>query len=170
MQRALALCAVFASAASASTAGAAEDEVVLAFEPAYTLLTGATDLHGAGGHLTAGYGLTDELWLTASLGGSRQLGRMEVPGRTLLEGFAGLTAAIDVLRAVPFVEVLIGVVGARLAERTKLDPTVRLGVGLDVFITPSFTLGAAYRFRPVSDDLGDSYMSVDLRLAWRVEL
>jgi hypothetical protein len=154
----------------ASPATAAEDEVVLAIEPAYALVTADVDLHGAGGHVTASYGLTDSVWLTASVGGSRQFGRKDIEGRSLLEAFAGITVAIDVFRTIPFVEVLIGAAGARIDGVTNIDPTVRLGGGFDFLLTPDISLGAVFRFRPVSDALGDSYLTADARLAWRVEL
>jgi hypothetical protein len=154
----------------APSAFAAEDELLLALEPGYSLLAAETDLHGAGGRLTLSYGITDSVWLTASGGASRQLGRGELEGRTLGEAFAGVTVALDVLRTIPFLEALIGVVGARLPDRTKIDPSVRLGAGFDFLLTPSVSLGAVFRYRPVSDDLGDSHLTVDARLTWRIEL
>ena len=154
----------------APSAFAAEDELVLGLEPGYSLLTADTDLHGAGGRLSLSYGVTDSIWLTAAAGGSRQLGEQELEGRTLLEAFAGVTLALDVLRTIPFIEGLIGVVGARLGDRTKIDPSVRLGVGFDFLVTPSVGLGAVFRYRPVSDDLGDSLLTIDARLTWRLEL
>jgi hypothetical protein len=155
---------------AARTAQAAEDELLLAFEPGYALLTAPTDLHGAGGRLTASYGITDSIWLSASGGADRHLSRGESEGRTLWEAFAGITVALDILRTVPFLEGLIGVVGADLGDRTKIDPSVRLGAGFDFLVTRSFSLGAVFRYRPVSDDLGDSLLTIDARLTWRIEL
>jgi hypothetical protein len=155
----------------AQDAWGADEELVLAFEPAYALTNGAADQHGAGGHLTLAYGITDSFWLTASGGATHHFARGDIESRTLFEGFGGLTAALDVLRIIPFLEVLIGVAaGPKNEGGTKIDPTVRLGAGFDVLLSPSFSLGAVFRYRPVSDDLGDAYLTADLRLAWRIEL
>jgi hypothetical protein len=156
--------------AIAPLAHAAEEELVLGLEPGYSLLTADTDLHGAGGRISLSYGLTDSIWLTIAGGGSRQLSREDIDGRTLYEGFAGVTVALDVLRTIPFIEGLIGVVAGRIGEVTKIDPSVRLGVGFDFLVTPSVGIGAVFRYRPVSDDLGDSLLTVDARLTWRIEL
>jgi hypothetical protein len=148
----------------------AEDELLLGIEPTYGLLAGATDRHGAGGHLSLSLGLTDAIWLTLAGGGTRQLSRGDLEGLTMLEAFGGLTVALDVLRTIPFIEGLIGVVGAKVAGSTKISPTVRLGVGFDFLLTPSVSLGAVFRYRPVSDDFGDAYYTAAVRLVWRIEL
>ncbi len=154
----------------AQTASAAEQEILLSVEPAYAVTTGGMSQHGLGGQVTFAYGLTDALWMTVSAGGSRQLARGELEGRTLLEAFGGLTAALDVLRVIPFAELLIGVVRGQAGNQAHYDPTLRLGAGFDYLLSPSFSVGAVFRYRPVSDAIGDDDFTVSARLCWRVEL
>jgi hypothetical protein len=167
------LFAAFAAAAAEPAAEAAEDELVLGVEPAYAYLSGPPEgLHGGGGDVTLSYGLTDSIWLSASAGASRQAKHGMRPALTLFEAFGGVTVALDVLRTIPFVEALIGVVlGDPSGDAASaLSPTIRIGVGADYLLTRSVSLGGVVRWRPVTDALGGSEVSAHLRLGLRFEL
>lgn len=147
---------------------AAPDELVLSLEPELGLLSADEQPSrvGVGGAVSAWLGLTDALWLSAGIGGSRHAGTEGLPSLTLAEGFLGLVAALDVFRAIPFLEGGLGlVVGPEFA------PSARLGAGLDYLLTPNLGLGAVLRYRPLTDDLGaNSRLSASIRLSWRFEL
>ena len=152
---------------------AGEDEAVISLEGGYGYLTEAeplAPLHGGGGGLTAALGISDALWLGGSVGLSVHPSADDRPGVRLIEGFAGLVAALDVLRTIPFVEVMLGGVFGQQDSGSKLSPTVRLGAGADYLVTPALSLGAVFRWRPVSDELGGQLLTVSIRIGWRIEL
>ncbi len=151
----------------AAPAHAADGELVLALEPGWALLASdPVEQHGGGGGLSAWLGINDELWLTASAGASAVASSEARASAILYEGFAGLTAALDVFQTIPFVEAQLGLVGTKDA----LSPTVRFGVGADYFITRTMTVGAVVRVRPVDEAIGGTFVSAAARLALRLEL
>lgn len=150
---------------AATPARAAPDEMILALEGGYGLLTrGDARPSGAGGHGTAWVGLTDTFWLAGS-GGVTGFPGLE-DRAVLWEAFGGLAAALDIFRAVPFAEAMIGVVGAG----DVLSPSVRLGLGLDYLVTRTLSVGAVARWRPLSDELGGHLVTAQVRLALRLDL
>jgi hypothetical protein len=147
-------------------AGAAEDELVVAAELGHAALFGRGEpQQGLGGHVTAWLGLNDHLWALGSLG---LAGFPALEARPLLqEGFVGVVAALDVLRAIPFAEAAMGVTGAGSLFR----PSLRFGLGLDYLFARTVSLGAVVRYRPLFEErLGGGSLSAELRLGLRIEL
>ncbi|MEQ8274303.1 MAG: hypothetical protein RMA76_44390 [Deltaproteobacteria bacterium] len=150
-----------------ATANAAEDELVLAVEPGWALLTtDPVEQHGGGGGLSAWLGLNDELWLALSAGASAVPARDPLPSAVLYEAFGGIVAALDVFSTIPFLEAQAGFV----ATKDAVSPTIRFGVGADYFITRTITVGAVVRVRPVDEAIGGTLVSAGARLALRLEL
>jgi hypothetical protein len=146
-------------------AEAAEEEIVLAFEPGYGLLAGK-DTHGAGVQLSVWAVVSEAFWLAASAG---ELVFFESGGnrRGLTELAAGLVAAFDVLRTIPFAELMIGLD----ASGGTLVPTFRAGVGADYLISRKVSIGGVARYRPLNDQISShGLLTIQLRLSWRFEL
>ena len=145
-----------------TSASAADDEWILALEPAWGLYDAQETHHGVGGQLSGWLGVTDAVWAFASVGG------LYLPGAEdpVLEAGGGVVLALDVYRTIPFIEVAAGlnVLGDRYA------PLLRLGVGADYLVTPSVSLGAVVRYRPLFGTLErEGLVSVGVRLGWRGE-
>lgn len=140
---------------------------MLAVEPAYGLLAGNDASHGLGANLSAWAGISEAFWLTASVG---ELVFFDKGGgrRALTEAGAGLIVAFDVLRTIPFAELVIGI------NATAVDaivPTFRAGIGADYLLSKNVSVGGVARFRPLSDKIaGNGLLTLQLRLAWRFEL
>lgn len=146
---------------------AAEDELVVSLEPGYGMLVSSdVTQHGAGGAISGWLGLTDTLWLAASMGVLTFPERAEASAATLWEAHGGVVAALDVFRWIPYLEGLIGVVG----EGGRLAPTVRLGAGVDYLITREWFVGLVLRTRPFALPIGDVNTTVSLRAGIRFQL
>jgi hypothetical protein len=162
----LAALLVFLVPALPDRARAAEDEVVLALEPSYGILSGDATNHGVGGHGTAWLGITETFWLSGS-GGGYVFFESGGNQRLLYEALGGLVVALDVLRTIPFAEAMIGVVGSRGA----LVPTFRAGLGADYLLSKRTSVGVVVRYRPLGDKIAsDGLLTAELRLALRFEL
>jgi hypothetical protein len=160
----LTIAALAALAAGPTPAFGAEDELVLALEPGWSLTSADDAAHGVGGDLSAWLGITEVLWLSASAGGHHLFTE---PSRDLWEAWAGLVAALDVLRTIPFVEAQLGVTG----DGGALAPGVRLGLGADYLVGPTVSAGVVVRWRTLADELGaDGLFTAQLRVALRYEL
>jgi hypothetical protein len=152
-------------AGSPRSAIAGEDEVVLALEPSYGLLSGDKAEHGAGGHASAWVGISETLWLAGS-GGALAFFE-DGHERLVYEALGGIVAALDVLRTIPFAEALIGVV----ATKDALVPTFRAGVGADYLFSKQASIGVAIRYRPLTEAIAsDGLLTVQLRFGLRLEL
>jgi len=166
--RATALLTLGLALGASGGAQAASDELILALEPGYLRLT-STDAsqNAVGGSASMWLGLTDDLWLALSGGGFQTLDETEQRARFFAwEAFGGLVAALDVFQVVPYIEATAGVVGGP----EGVHPTVRLGLGADYLLTPSLSVGAVARYRPLpEEDIAQSGISAQLRLAWRLE-
>lgn len=150
---------------SEGVAAAGEDELVLALEPAYAVLTRDGSTHGGGAEASVWIGLTEALWLTAS-GGILGFDRGQDLPDLLYEGAGGIVAALDVLRTIPFVEAAV----AALASEDAIVPSVRVGLGADYLVSPALSIGAVIRYRPLADELrSDSLFTLHLRVSWRLE-
>lgn len=150
-----------------ATGHAAEEELILAVEPGWGLLSGAEDHHALGGNATAWLGLTDTLWLELSAGGLRIFGD-GVADRALVETYAGLVAALDVLRAIPFFEAALG---ATFTGGGGIAPGLRFGLGADYLVSRSVSVGLVLRYTTLEDELAeDGLLSANLRLGLRLEL
>jgi len=144
------------------SARAEEDELLFHLEPAWALArTGEDTRHGAGGELSASLGLSSSGWVHFSAGGFHFF-----DGPTVFEALSGVVAALDVLRTIPFIEVL----GGLEVVDGAVSPLVRLGVGADYLITPEISMGAALRFRPLTGSELHRPISAGLRLSWRLEI
>lgn len=166
--RATALLTLGLALGAGRAARAASDELIVAAEPGYLRLSSTEASQNAvGGTASVWLGLTDALWLAASGGGFQVLDETERRGTFFAwEAFGGLVAALDVFRVVPYLEAMGGVVGGP----EGVHPTLRLGLGADYLLTPSLSLGAVARYRPLpEDDIAASGLSAQLRLAWRLE-
>lgn len=150
----------------AAPAEAAPDELLLAIEPAYERLSQKPESqNGVGGTATAWIGLTDSLWLTFS-GGAVHMLDTSADDETLTrwEAFGGITAAFDVFRVVPSLELLAGVVGAK----SDVHPTIRIGGAVDYLLTPEWSLGVALRLRPLpEEDIATAATTAQLRIGYR---
>ena len=150
-----------------SSAQAAEDELVLALEPGYALITGdGTTRHGGFGGVSAWLGINDELWLSAGGGGGAVRSDGDRGSVSFAEVFGGVTAALDVFRTIPFFEAQLGLV----TDTETLSPTVRLGLGADHFVSRTVSVGLVARVRPIHQDLGGALFTATARLAVRLEL
>lgn len=154
----------------AAPALAAEGEAVLSASAGHGLLfEGDRPLvHVPGAEATAWIGLTDSVWLAASSGAAWRIGRQDGErfARAMGTAEAGIVVALDVFRTLPFLE-LMG--GASLAR--SVEPTFRVGLGVDYFVSRTLSVGAVLRFRPLWDDVGrTSLFTASLRLATRIEL
>jgi hypothetical protein len=123
-------------------------------------------ISGLGGalHVDYEYGLTDTLWLRATLGAG--LHRVEDGRARSGLATAGLTYAFDVLRYVPYLNLGAGVlvVDGDGFDR-RIEPLVELGVGLDVLHSRSFSYGVALRFDAFASSA--TYFSAGLRASYR---
>ncbi|MCK6548204.1 hypothetical protein L6R52_20310 [Myxococcota bacterium] len=156
--------AVTAAGIAPRPAAAAEEELVLALEPGWALTSAADARHGASADLSAWLGVTEVLWLSASAGAHHLPAD---PSQSLWELYAGLVAALDVLRTIPFFEAQLGVT----ADGGTLAPGIRVGLGADYLISPTVSVGAVVRWRTLADELGaDGLLTAQVRLALRIEL
>lgn len=151
----------------ATAARADEREWLLVLEPTlavYQTTAGGQDTTavGAGGSAVAWFGLTSAAWLFASVGAAAHVDEAPVVG----EAVGGLALALDVLRAVPFVDVGLG---GSLVDGEAV-PVLRLGVGLDYLVTSHVLVGAVARYRPAFGRGDEDWWTVSLRLGWRDEL
>ena len=76
-----------------------------------------------------------------------------------------LALALDVLRAIPFVDPGIG---GTLVDSEPV-PVLRVGVGLDYLVSSHLVVGAAARYRPSFGRGGEDWWTLSLRLGWRDE-
>lgn len=147
----------------ANAAHAGVDEWLLTAEPGWALLSGDEARHGAGGTVSFALGVSPATWLFAA-GGA-----YVVPGddpTTIVEVVGGLVVALDVLRTVPFLEAAGGL---DLLDGTPA-PLLRVGVGADYLVSPSFSVGGVVRYRPLFGVESERLLTLDLRLSWRSEL
>lgn len=147
-----------------SIAWAGEDELILAIEPGYALLSvpEATE-HGGFGSIAAWLGVTDTIFLAATGGVAAGFS----DGPTIGEALGGVVLALDVLRVVPYGEAMIGAI----ITPDSLGASYRLGLGADYLLSKTFSLGLVARYRGLSDNLGgDGLFTAQLRLALRIEL
>jgi hypothetical protein len=116
-----------------------------------------------GGLLQVEYerGLTDTLWLHAAAGGG-------VYDQDIysLNGTAGLTFALDVLKYIPYLNLGVGTAwldGGPIngGFRNYLE----LGFGLEVLSSRTFSYGFNVRYDSFASDL--SYLSIGGRVTWR---
>ncbi len=148
-------------------AWALEDEVIFGLEPQYALFTVPEgSRHGGAGDVSAWFGINDFIWLAASGGISFYPSALELDRSIQWQAHGGVVASLDVLRTIPFVEAMIGIVG----EGSQLDPSLRVGVGADYLINPSWSIGGLVRFRPLTGALGRNILNVGLRVTYRIEL
>jgi len=126
-----------------------------------------SDRHGASGTVDVWWGLDDFAWLAASASVAGVVTGPDQPGRVSMEALAGGVLALDILRWVPWTELLVGIGGPTDA----LGPTGRVGLGLDYLLSPRWSIGPAARLRPFPAAEGsDGIFTVQLRLARRFEL
>lgn len=145
-----------------SLASGAEGEVVVAAEPGWAIQSApARTDHNFGAGASLWMGLTDSVWAAASLGFTGPGGDFRS-----VEACGGLVLALDVLRIIPFLEAQAGL----LASGEETTALVRLGFGADYFLTERLSLGAVARYRPLPSELGDGLLTVQGRLAFRLEL
>lgn len=149
------------------SAAAADGEWVIAAEPGYALLVSDdVSQHGGGGTASGWLGLTDTLWLGIS-GGAFALAKSgSEPAVTPWEAMGGLVAALDVFRWIPYVEGYVGLLG----QGSTLAPTLRLGLGIDYLVSPSWFVGAVLRSRPFIDPIANVETTISLRVGVRFEL
>ncbi len=155
----------------ARPAAAAEEEILLAFEPGYTLLTQRSqgEAQGGGGQASLWYGITDLIWfgLSAGVHVTRSPGAQGAGPEALIlyEAMGGCAAAFDVFRTVPFLEAFYGAVASKRGAR----PAFRFGLGADYFISPLLSVGGVLRLRPVTQDTGKLLFTASFRLAHRFD-
>jgi hypothetical protein len=141
-----------------------EGEWVLALEPEVGVFDpsgGGDNELGAGGQATFWIGLSPASWLFASTGAEVSL----TEGPEIGEAVVGAVAALDVLRTIPFLEAG----GGLSLVRGEVMPLLRLGLGADYLVSPTFSVGAVVRYRPFFGD-GDQWLTFHLRIALRGEL
>lgn len=156
-----ALAAALALVAPSRAALAGEDELIVAVEPGYATLVGPVR-HGAGVDGSAWVGTASPFWLAGSLGVSGHFGEGDpVIGRALV----GLVYALDVFAAIPFLEAQGGLIWGE----EDLQPTARLGLGLDYLVTRTVSVGLVGRVTPIGEPLGDGLFSGHIRVAVRLE-
>jgi hypothetical protein len=123
-----------------------------------------------GGDLSLEYerGVTDVVWLRASLGGGLLLdaGSRVESGH----GTVGLTYVLDVLRYVPYVTLGAGAIylrGSSVEEDLSdpVQPLIQLGGGLDVLVDRELSYGVYARFE--SYLTRTAFFSVGARVSWR---
>lgn len=160
MRSALPICAL--ALAFPSLGVAAEGEAVVAAEPGLAILSApeSTD-HAFAASASVWLGLTDAVWAAAGLGFSGPGGEAKT-----VEAVGGLIVALDVLRIIPFGELMAGI----LTHGDQSTALVRLGFGADYFLTDRLSLGAVARYRPLPSEIGDGLLTVEGRLAFRLEL
>ncbi len=164
MERVLGWLVAAALTAHGGAALAGEDEWVVALEPEGTLLTphGGSPTFGAGGQLTAWFGVTEAFWLGAA-GGAWVYPDDAAPD-LVAELVATAVVALDMLRTIPFLE---GGLGADLIDGS-LSPVLRVGIGADYLVSEDFSVGGVVRYRPVFGS-GEHVVTLGLRFALRGE-
>lgn len=166
--RRLGLLAVFV----ASNAHAAAGEAMVSASTGYVLEAGVGPTRqGFLGTVDAWWGLDDFAWVAASAStGGLFAGASESssePSSVPVEGLAGVVLTLDVLRWVPWAELMAGAVGPADA----MQPSGRLGLGVDYLWAPSWAIGVAARIRPIPTSDGvEALGSVQLRISHRFEL
>lgn len=147
-----------------SVAFAGEDELVLAIEPAYALLSRPEDSkHGGGADASVWFGVSETIWLAASGGAFAGFADTSAIG----EACGGIALAFDVFRIIPYGEAMIGA----LFSNGEIAPSLRFAIGADYLISPSLAVGLVARYRPLPDVIGgDALVTAGLRLALRYEL
>jgi hypothetical protein len=156
-----------ALAALPTSARADAEEWLVLVEPTLDVYQGAVDGQattavGGGGAVAGWLGLTTSAWLFVSAGGTVHSQGAPVVG----EAVGGFALALDVLRAIPFLEVGLGATWVR----DEPLPVLRLGLGLDFLVSPHTFVGLAARYRPVFGAGGEDLWSIALRVGWRDEL
>jgi hypothetical protein len=145
-----------------SLAWGAEGEAVVAVEPGWAIQSAPERTeHTFAAGASLWLGLTDSVWAAASLGFTGPGGDFRS-----VEACGGLVLALDVLRVIPFLEAQAGL----LASGEQTTALVRLGFGADYFLTERLSVGAVARYRPLPSELGDGLVTVEARLAFRLEL
>ncbi|MCC7385455.1 MAG: hypothetical protein IT384_26635 [Deltaproteobacteria bacterium] len=146
-----------------SAAVADDDEWLLALEPGLGLFSAADPAvalrAGLGGEASLWLGVDEAAWIFLSGGAEQSLG----DGPAIGEAAAGLALAIDVLRTIPFLEVAGGL-GWHSGD---LAPLLRLGLGADYLLSPSFSVGGVVRYRPFYGVEGESWLTFHLRFSYR---
>lgn len=160
--------AAFIACFAASTAHAADGEIIAAAAAGYAVEWGGDPpRHGAVGTIDLWWGLDDFAWVAASASTGSLMTGSSPPARVPAEALVGAAVAIDVLRWVPWTELLVGAAG----PIDELRPTGRVGVGVDYLLSPRWAVGPAVRIRPFpSVDGADGLFTVQLRVARRFEL
>jgi hypothetical protein len=127
---------------------------------------GGKQLTASGGLLNVDleHGVTDSLWIRATLGGGVYAG----PSGTSWNGTAtaGITYTIDILRYVPYVNLGLGVMalgGGGFDTQAKL--LIELGAGLDIIESTKWSWGVALRFDSFASSV--AYFTVGPRISWR---
>jgi len=145
-----------------SLAWGAEGEAVVAVEPGWAIQSAPERTeHTFAAGASLWLGLTDSVWAAASLGFTGPGGDFRS-----VEACGGLVLALDVLRVIPFLEAQAGL----LASGEQTTALVRLGFGADYFLTERLSVGAVARYRPLPSGRGDGLVTVEARLAFRLEL
>ena len=155
----------------AGAAHAGEDELIVAVEPAYAVLTTSTDAfdspaHGFGLSASAWIGTPTALWVGASIGGTGHFTDPDNLGS--VEVLLGLVYALDVFAAIPFVEAQAGILTSVVGD-TGVQPSARFGLGFDYLVTRTMSLGLVARIRPTGSPLGDALITGQIRWAVRLE-
>lgn len=167
MRSALACSALAALTALPGAAKADAEEWLLLVEPTLDVYHGpvdgqATTAVGGGGAIAGWLGLSTTAWLFVSAGATVHSQGAPVVG----EAVGGFALALDVLRAIPFLEVGLG----GTVIRGDPLPVLRLGLGLDFLVSPRTFVGLAARYRPVFGEGGEDLWTLALRIGWRDEL
>jgi hypothetical protein len=161
--RALALPCLLAIVCRPSPARADQDELLLALEPGFgSIERGDVRSNGGGGGVSMSLGLTHAAWLTARASGYG----FENGRPTLFEAVGGVTAALDVLRIVPFIEALAGID----TRQGRVDAVLSLGLGFDYLVSQHFSVGLVGHYRPLFGQGDESFLTVAARIAVRLEL
>ncbi|MBK8013637.1 MAG: hypothetical protein IPK13_20075 [Deltaproteobacteria bacterium] len=151
-------------------ARAADGEWVLGASAGHSVLIRGDSrlVHAPTAETAAWLGLTDALWLAASSSAAWRLGSLgdDRAARTMGTLEAGIVVALDVFRTMPFLE-LMG--GASLG--TSVEPTFRVGLGAEYFVSRTISLGGVLRFRPIWEDNGRaSMLTGSIRVSTRFEI
>ena len=92
-------------------------------------------------------------------------GHFDLDDPVTFELLGGIVYAFDVFAAIPFAEAL----GGFVTGTGGVQPTARLGLGVDYLVTRTVSIGIVGRYRPIAEPLGNALMTAQLRLAVRLE-